>query len=41
MVMEAVYLKIQREDDKAAKEAERKAWKDKRKRELAQQTRGG
>lgn len=39
MVMEAMFLKIQSQDKEAAKEAERQAWKAKRKKELAQQTR--
>lgn len=39
MVMEAVFLKIQREEEKAQKEQEKKAWKKKRQAELAAATR--
>jgi hypothetical protein len=40
MVMEAVYLKVRKEDEKAAKAAEREEWKKRRKEELKETTRG-
>ena len=39
MVMEAVFLKVQKEDEKARKDAERAAWKEQQKEKLKQTVR--